>query len=330
MKKTVSVVIPNYNGITYNKACLAAMRRQTRPADRLIVVDNGSTDGSAEEIERLFPEAVLIRFPENTGFCGAVNAGIRASMDMDYVILLNNDTVAHPAFVEELLLAASGRRVFSAQAKMLQMQEPSKIDDAGDYYCAFGWAFAEGKGAPADTYRKSREIFACCAGAAIYSVPLLKEIGLFDENHFAYLEDIDIGWRARIRGYRNIYAPRARVLHAGSAASGSIYNLFKVRNTSRNSIYIVWKNMPWPQILLNLPLLLPGFFVKALFFALKGFGGEYIRGIARGFALCGKSREEGRKVPFRLRYLGNYLRIQGELWVNCLRRLGLLKSGSRS
>ena len=325
MKKTVSVVIPNYNGINYIKECLLSMRRQTRPADRLIVVDNGSTDGSAEEVERLFPEVMLIRFPENTGFCGAVNAGIRASMDMDYVILLNNDTVALPAFVEELLLAASGRKVFSAQAKMLQMQDPSKIDDAGDYYCSFGWAFAEGKGKPAKSCRKSRELFACCAGAAIYSIPLLQEIGLFDENHFAYLEDIDIGWRARLFGYRNIYAPRAKVLHAGSAASGSIYNLFKVRNTSRNSIYIVWKNMPGPQILLNLPLLVPGFFVKAVFFTLKGFGKEYIRGIARGFALCKKGREEGLRIPFRLRNLPHYLRIQWELWINCLRRLGFFQ-----
>ena len=322
MKKKVSVVIPNYNGLMYYRGCLAAMRRQTRPADRLIVVDNGSTDGSAEEVARLFPEAELIRFPENTGFCGAVNAGIRASKDMDYVILLNNDTVAHPRFVEELLLAISGRRVFSAQAKMLQMQDPERIDDAGDYYCAFGWAFADGKGRPAGEYRKSRELFACCAGAAIYDCRLLEEVGLFDEEHFAYLEDIDIGWRARIRGYRNISAPRAKVLHAGSAASGSIYNLFKVRNTSRNSIYIIGKNMPLPQILLNLPLLVPGFLVKAVFFAAKGFGKEYVRGIAKGFALCKKARAEGKIVRFRPRYLGNYLKIQWELWVNCLRRLG--------
>lgn len=324
MKKKVSVVIPNYNGLQYNKDCLLAMRRQTRPADRVIVVDNGSTDGSAEEIERLFPEVELIRFPENTGFCGAVNAGIRASSDMDFVILLNNDTCAHPAFVEELLLAASGRKVFSAQAKMLSMRDPLRLDGAGDYYCAFGWAFARGKGKPAEGYRKSRELFSCCAGAAIYNRALLSEVGLFDEAHFAYLEDVDIGWRARLLGYRNIYAPRAKVLHAGSAASGSIYNLFKVRNTSRNSIYLIGKNMPFWQILLNLPLLVPGFLVKAVFFTAKGFGGEYVQGIAKGFALCKEGRAAGKCIPFRFGRLPRYIRIQWELWVNCLRRLGLL------
>jgi GT2 family glycosyltransferase len=264
----------------------------------------------------------MIRFPENTGFTGAVNEGIRASEGMDYVILLNNDTSAEPDFVKELVRAiGKNENIFSAQAKMLKMDDETLMDDAGDFYCAFGWAFARGKGRPASAYLRPREIFSSCAGAAIYSMRILKEIGLFDENHFAYLEDTDIGWRARIRGYVNVFAPRAKVLHVGSATSGSVYNLFKVLNTSRNSIYLVYKNMPAGQIILNLPFLLFGFTVKAVFFAKKGFGKEYLTGLVNGFKMCRKGREEGKKVLYDSRNLPHYFRIQCELWVNCLRRL---------
>ena len=127
---------------------------------------------------------------------------------------------------------------------MLSMADPSVMDDAGDYYCALGWAFARGKGKPADRYERPVSLFFSCAGAAIYSVKILREIGKFDENHFCYLEDTDVGWKARINGYRNVFVPTAKVLHIGSATTGSLYNDFKVRNSSRNSIYLIYKNMP--------------------------------------------------------------------------------------
>ena len=322
MAEKVSVVVPNYNGIDVIRGCLDALREQDRPADRVIVVDNGSSDGSAEVVRGEYPEAELISFPENTGFCGAVNAGIRASEDMDYVILLNNDTVADPGMVGALVRAA-GRdpKIFSCQAKMVQMSDPSLIDDAGDLYCAFGWAFARGKGRPAEEYTSPARVFSCCAGAALYRTAILGKTGLFDDNHFAYLEDTDIGWRARIMGYRNVFVPDALVRHIGSASSGSVYNLFKVRNTSRNSIYLIFKNMPLLMTVINLPLLLFGFTVKAVFFAAKGFGKEYILGLGRVFALCGKGRREGKKVRFRAGNLPHYLRIQLEIWVNCIRRV---------
>ncbi|MBR0378506.1 MAG: glycosyltransferase family 2 protein [Lachnospiraceae bacterium] len=322
MEYRVSVIIPNYNGMDFFRPCLTSVMAQTRPADRIIVVDNGSVDGSPDAIELEFPSVELIRYTENTGFCGAVNAGIKASEDCDYVILLNNDTEADLHFVEELLKGIAGKeKVFSCQAKMLKMSDPSLCDDAGDYYCSLGWAFARGRGKPESLYQRPAALFSSCAGAAIYSMKILKEIGIFDENHFAYLEDTDIGWRARIHGYRNIFLPRAKVLHVGSASTGSVYNDFKVKNTSRNSIYLIYKNMPTPQIILNLPLFIPGFLIKAAFFTLKGFGNEYIGGIRKGFALCRKGREEGRKILYNKKNFWNYVQIQMELWVNCCRRL---------
>ena len=323
MYSRTSIVIPNFNGIDYIKKCLDAVRCQKRKADLVIMIDNGSSDGSAELVAEEYPEVVLVRFPENTGFCGAVNRGIEISekAGMDYVILLNNDTEAEPDFTGELIRAMDrSRRIFSAQAKMLRMSDPSLIDDAGDFYCALGWAFARGRGKPEEHFRRKIRIFSACAGAAIYRISILREIGLFDEVHFAYLEDCDIGWRAAIEGYLNIFVPTARVKHVGSASSGSVYNLFKVKNSSRNSVYLIAKNMPLPQILINLPLLIPGFFVKAVFFASKHYGKEYLLGIGRGLMLGVKTSSEGKKVRFRRKNLPNYVRIQLELWGNLLRR----------
>ena len=136
------------------------------------------------------------------------------------------------------------------------------------------------------------------------------------EAHFAYLEDIDVGYRAQIYGYENWYCPRAVVWHVGSGTSGSRYNEFKVRHSSRNNVYMIYKNMPFLQIILNLPLLIPGFVVKWLFFVRKGFGKEYANGIFNGIAMSDKEK----KVPFQKRHLWNYVRIQVQLWVNVVRR----------
>ncbi len=324
MEPSVSIVIPNYNGLRWLPDCLDAMRRQRRKPDLVVVVDNGSSDGSADFVRENYPETELILFPGNTGFCGAVNAGIGASREagMDYCVLLNNDTRAEPEFTGELVAAMEANpRAFSCQAMMLSMADPGKIDDAGDLYCSLGWAFARGKGKPSGRFEKPCPVFFSCAGAAIYRMSALDEIGLFDERHFAYLEDCDIGWRARIHGWKNLYVPSARVLHAGSATTGSVYNLFKVKNTSRNSIYLISKNMPAWQIILNLPLLLPGFLVKAVFFAARGFGREYLAGIARGFRMSAEGRRDGLRVKPKPEYARSYAEIQLELWINVVRRL---------
>ena len=317
----VSIGIPNYNGIKYVETCLDSLRKQTMRDVEILLIDNGSADGSMELVRDKYPEVILVEMGENTGFCGAVNEGIKRSTS-PYVLLLNNDTQATETFVEELYDSIEkDDRIFSCSAKMLQYNDRNRIDDAGDFYCALGWAFARGKGAPSEKYDREEDIFFSCAGAAIYRKRILDEIGCFDENHFAYLEDADIGYRARIYGYRNRYAPSAVVYHVGSASSGSVYNLFKTRYSSRNSIYLIYKNMPLLQILLNIPFFLAGFLVKSLFFLSKGFGKEYILGIGRGFLLCRKGKNEGKKVPFRSGHLKNYGRIQLELWINMIRRL---------
>lgn len=313
----VTVIIPNYNGIAYIKDCLDSLKMQSYPDFEIIVVDNASTDGSSEVVEKDFPEVKLIKLSQNFGFCRAVNEGIRVTKTK-YLILLNNDTKADKDFVRELRNAIDAHDdTFSVAAKMLQMNEPDKIDAAGDLYCALGWAFALGKDKKSDRYNKESVIFSACGGASIYRKSMFEQIGYFDELHFTYLEDVDVGYRARIMGFSNRYTPKAVVYHAGSGTTGSRYNPFKVRMASRNSWYVIYKNMPLLQIILNLPFLLIGFGIKALFFILKGYGREYLSGMKRGYLMC----VEGRKYPFDKRFIKNYCKIQLELWLNIFRRI---------
>ena len=314
--RQVSIVIPNYNGKHFLEDCLRSVFAQTIENQEVIVVDNGSTDGSLEYLKS-YPGVRTIAMDQNYGFCGAVNAGIKAA-DSEYVILLNNDTEVEENFAEELLKAIkSDEKIFSCSSKMVQFQDRTRMDDAGDYYCALGWAFGRGKNGLVEHYDQPAEIFAACAGAAIYRKKMLESLGCFDENHFAYLEDIDLGYRARIHGYRNVYAPKAVVYHVGSGFSGSAHNAFKVKLSSRNSVYLAYKNMPFLQILLNSPFLLAGHMIKWLFFLKKGLGKEYVQGVKEGFTLCKKER----KVRFLWKNLPNYVRIQLELWLNMARRL---------
>jgi len=316
--QTTTIIIPNYNGIQYISECLKSIF-----ADKVtpvIIVDNGSTDNSVEFIKINYPEVKLITLNENTGFCHAVNIGIKAA-STDYVILLNNDTIINPGFTTALTEAITkAPHIFSASAKMLDMQNPDLIDNAGDFYNALGWAYTRGKGKSSKRYQKETPIFSACAGAAIYRRNILEELGYFDENHFAYLEDVDIGYAARLRGYRNIFCPSAEVLHAGSAFSGSRYNEWKTDLASRNSIYLIYKNMPFLQLLLNLPFLLIGFFIKFIFFCFKGMGLRYLKGLIKGFQLSLTPSARSRKIRFRWKYLQYYLLIQLELWLNIIRR----------
>lgn len=315
-----TVVIPNYNGIEYMEKCLDSLYGGSRVPD-IIVVDNASKDGSLELVKEKYPGVQRIELSENTGFSYAVNRGIEKA-GTKYVFLLNNDTTVDEKCVEELEKAMENHgSCFSAGAKMINMRFPEKIDDAGDFYCALGWAFARGKDRDSSKYQKAGRIFASCGGAAIYRKELFDSVGLFDEAHFAYLEDIDIGYRANILGYPNIYVPGAVVYHAGSAVSGSRHNPFKVELTARNSIYLIYKNMPALQIIFNLPFLMMGYLIKLLFFTKKGMGKVYGKGIKKGFALSRSKEGRQKKMKFQMKNLHHYLWIQWELFAGIVRRI---------
>ncbi|MBR2527158.1 MAG: glycosyltransferase family 2 protein [Blautia sp.] len=312
----VTVVIPNFNGCSYLPRLYESLGRQTCSDFCIMLVDNGSKDESVAWTRDHFPQIEVAALPCNTGFAAAVNEGIRRSRT-PYVLLLNNDTEVEQRFVEKLLEAIEAHpRAIAVQAKLLRFDQRDRIDDAGDFYCALGWAYARGKGKNFRKYNKEERIFACCAGAAIYRRQETLALGAFDEEYFAYLEDIDLGYRARIQGMENWYQPDAIVYHVGSGTSGSRYNEFKVRYSSRNNVYMIGKNMPLPQLLLNLPFLAAGFIVKQCFFLYRGMGREYLAGIWNGLQLSRK----GKKAKFEIKNLKYYIMIQWELWMNTIRR----------
>ncbi len=269
----VTVLIPNYNGLKFLYDCIDCLKKQSTKDFRILVVDNASSDKSVEWLKENNIDTLVL--DKNYGFAGGVNAGIK-EVDTAYTILLNNDTKADIYYVENLLKSIkAGKKTFSVSPLMIQAQDNSLVDDAGDGLCIIGFAYQIGGGETVKRYNKKKKVFAACAGAAIYDTALLKEFGAFDEAHFAYLEDVDLGYRARLYGYDNLYEPSARVIHIGSATSGSKYNDFKVKLAARNNIYLHYKNQPLPQLIINaLPIAL-GMFIKLLFFAKKCFAKAY-------------------------------------------------------
>ena len=206
MAGKVTVVIPNYNGLKFMEPCFAALEAQSEKDFDVLVVDNGSTDGSVEWLKESGIPSVFL--PENIGFPGAVNIGIKKA-ETPYVILLNNDTEPKPDYIREMIrMIERSPKIFSVSSRIIQLHHKELMDDAGDMYSLLGWAFQRGVGQPVAGYKKPCRVFAACAAAAIYRREVFEEIGYFDESHFAYLEDVDVGYRARIYGYDNVYCEK--------------------------------------------------------------------------------------------------------------------------
>lgn len=316
----VSVVIPNYNGKKYLETCMKSLMKQSLKPEEIIIVDNASKDGSIEYIKEEFKEKVtLICLDENYGFSKAVNEGIKKSTS-EFIALLNNDTELDEKWLEELYKCIQkDEKIFSCCSKMLRFVERDIIDDAGDEYTLLGWGNKIGDGKASSDYEEDKEVFSSCAGAAIYRSSILEEIGLFDENFFAYLEDMDISYRARIYGYKNYYASKAKVYHIGSATSGSRHNSFKVKLAARNNIYLIHKNMPILQVTLNFIFIFMGILIKWMYFSIKGFGTDYIAGVFEGLT----TKKKINRIKLK-NNLFNYIDIEKKLFKNTL---NLLKRG---
>ena len=301
----IDIVIPNYNGNKYLKECIDSLYTQTYSNFRIIIIDNGSTDSDYKWLNK-YKNLIFKKLDKNYGFDKAVNEGIKLS-DSKYIVLLNNDTVAKENWLEELIKCIdSDKKIFSVCSKMLRYDDKNLIDDAGDEYNILGWGYKRGDGQPINEYNKTEEVFSSCAGAAIYRRSILDEIGYFDEHFFAYMEDVDICYRGKIHGYKNIYCADAQIYHIGSATSGSKYNSFKVKLAARNNVYVPYKNMPILQLLINMPFLALGFLIKYLFFIKKGYGKEYKEGFIEGI----KTLNKVNKVKFEFKNIKNYINIE--------------------
>jgi GT2 family glycosyltransferase len=253
-----SVVIPNVNGERFLSDCLTALRAQTDNDFEVILVDNGSTDGSLTLVRESFPEVRVIELGDNFGFAKAMNVGIEATAG-DYVALLNNDTRVAREWLAELVDCLERHpEAAAAGSKTLLMRDESLIDGAGD---VMNWSFLphpRGHGEPdSDRYREEIRVTAASAAACIWRADALHDIGHFDEDFFIYYEDVDLGLRARLLGYESWYAPRSTALHARGAwtAGRSEFTFF---HPVKNRWFMIVKNVPAALLLRHLPRILVG------------------------------------------------------------------------
>ncbi|MEO5357280.1 MAG: glycosyltransferase [Nitrospirae bacterium YQR-1] len=247
----VTVIIPNYNGKAYLSDCLNSLRNQTFKDFEIIVVDNGSTDGSVELIKQVFPEVTLIIFNENTGFSHACNAAIKAS-ESPFVALLNNDTEVSPQWLKVLFESMHGSKNTGMAASKILLDKMT-IDSTGMLIYPDGIGRQRGRG-ETDTgqYDDKTDVLYPSGCACLLRRKMLDETGLFDEDFFAYCEDVDLGLRGRLAGWLAVFCPDAVVYHKYSETGGK-YSEFKAFLVERNRIWVAVKNFPL-QFLLKVPL----------------------------------------------------------------------------
>lgn len=241
----VSVVIPNWNGKKDLPACLDSLLAQSFTA-RIIVVENGSKDGSLEFLQSHYPQVELIVHRRNRGFAGGVNAGIRKAIadGDDFVALFNNDAVADEDWLKHLVDDLTKHDDVGIVTCKLMTSDKKHLDSTGDLYTRWGLPYPRGRGEPvSDTYDDQVEVFSASGGASLYRVSMFKKIGLFDEDFFAYYEDVDLSFRAQLAGWGVRYVPKAIAYHQIGATSSKVKG-FTTYQTMKNLPWILVKNAP--------------------------------------------------------------------------------------
>lgn len=276
LAKTISIIIVNWNGRHFIQKCLNAVRQQTRKDYLSILVDNGSDDGSLELVQENYPEVKIIALSNNLGFTTANNVAIK-SVNTEYVALLNPDAVPHPEWLEQLIKALQQNpEAGFAASKMLFYHKPKVIDRAGDLYTDAAVALLRGRGKPSQTFNNQEWIFGACAGAALYRKRMLQDIGLFDEDFFLLYEDVDLSFRAQLRGYKCLYVPEAIVYHMTSSSVGNDSPV-SVYYSHRNLEWVYLQNMPASLIKRTLVYHVIYDIAAFFFFAAKGRVAEFVK-----------------------------------------------------
>ncbi len=310
MTPRVTVVVPNWNTREYLGPCLESLRRQTFRDFETVLVDSASTDGSVGFVEQNFPEVRTVILLENRGFSGAVNAGIEAS-DSEFVVLLNNDTEQDAGWLEALVRAA-GRRPEAGlfASKLVDFGDRRRLDGAGDALRRSGLPYRLGHG-EVDRGQFGREefVFGACAAAALYRRGVFEEVGLFDEDFFAYCEDGDVSFRAQLAGFRCLYVPGAVVYHVGSVSTGGKRSATATRLGTRNGLLLLVKNLPGSFVLDYLPSIMLGQLSRLLVVSLSPGGPEaHIKGLAEAWGLLPKMLKKRKVIQGAKRVSDAYLR----------------------
>jgi GT2 family glycosyltransferase len=282
-----SIVIVTWNGLAYLEACLSAVASQQDVDAETILVDNGSTDGSVDYVRRHFPSVRIVALGENRGFAGGNNAGVREARGR-FIALLNNDTVPEPSWLRALRAGIDeDARYALTTSRIVYMHDPDVIDSAGDGLLRWGGAFKRYHGAPAAVASVSDEVFGVCGAACLMPKAVFDELGGFDEEFFASHEDVDLSYRARLRGYRCRYVADAIVRHHGSATLGRV-SPSAVFHGQRNLEWVYLKNTPTSILLRTLPGHVIYIAAAAAHFTRIGRGGPFVR--AKLAALAGVPR----------------------------------------
>jgi GT2 family glycosyltransferase len=309
----ISVVVPTWNGRDLLDTCLTALATQTRPADEIVVVDNGSTDGTESYLSAHWPAVRVVRLPSNRGFAGGCNAGINATAG-DWVALLNNDATPSPGWLAAIESAIEGADADVGAFAGKVLRPDGRLESAGDVLTRSMKALHRGGGDPDDgRWDDQPDVLCAGAAAAVYRRAMLTEVGLLDERFFAYFEDVDLSLRARLRGWTVRYEPRAVVRHAAGSTSSRVPGFRQFHNT-RNLWWLTVKDVP--------ARLLAGVLLRVAGRQLRGLLGATVRGEllvtlrAHAAALVGlpavladrRRVQRNRRVP--LSVVRGWLRVQ--------------------
>jgi GT2 family glycosyltransferase len=270
MPKTATI-IPNWNGQDYLQACIDSLLGQTIE-HTIVVVENGSVDKSDEILADYGDKIVVLKQPKNLGFAGGVNKGIQYAIDNNYefVALFNNDAVADKNWLKELVGVMGGDENLGAVTCKFMRMDKKRLDSTGDFYTWHGLPYPRGRNeVDSRQYDNQQEIFAASGGASLFRIKMFHEVGLFDEDYFAYYEDVDLGFRMQLAGWKVNYCPAAIAYHHVSA-TGSKMSGFGIYQTATNFWYTYVKNMPGWLFFKYLPL--------AVYWYARMFAARFIRG----------------------------------------------------
>lgn len=273
----VSVIIVNYNGRIFLEKCLASLSVQTYSAIEIIIVDNGSADDSVDYVKKEFPSVRLIICKENLGFAKGNNIGIKESKG-ELIATLNNDTEVVPEWIEKLVnVMNSDKNIGMCASKMLFMKNRGIINSTGLCISRSGACWDRGMSEyDIGQYDTIEDIFGPCAGAAMYRRAMFEEIGLFDEDFYAYMEDTDLAFRGRLAGWKCIYVPDAIVYHVHGGTAGYMSD-YTVYYGNRNIIWYPIKNFPTWILIICLPWIIGRNIAIIPYYILKGYGKVILR-----------------------------------------------------
>jgi len=245
-KTTTYIVIPNWNGADMLVSCLESLEKQSEKC-QIVVVDNGSKDNSVLIVKKQFPGVTLLEFPDNAGFAGGVNRGINYALEQgaEYIALFNNDAVANKDWLKELIAEAKAHPKAGIITGKLLRTDKKHFDSTGDFYTIWGLPFPRGRNQVDDgQFDKSEYIFGASGGASLYRAELFEKVGLFDEDFFAYYEDVDISFRAQMAGWKIRYTPKAEAYHGVGGTSSKLGD-FARYHSAKNYLLLYSRNMPF-------------------------------------------------------------------------------------